>query len=540
MYMSIRSKDQVNLALLVLIIILAVVLRLYKLDQTPPAIYWDEAANGYNAYTIANWGRDEWGKILPTSFKSFGDDKNPIHIYLTAIPVKVLGLNEFSTRLPAAVFGVLGVVTIYFLGKAFFGGRVIGLLAAFILAVSPYSLQFSRFNHEAIFTIFFFILGLLLFIKSVKGTPLLLPLAFLSLGITIFTYHSAKIVVPPIILLLVLLYFKDLWKIKKFFILGITCLGVILSLVIINPALLGTARAKQSSIPFEKITETEIYKKTGNELLGRAEVSVQRYLTYFNYEFLFVSGDKIARHSPQGVGEFYKIDSLFLIVGFLLLLIKRKKEHLVLLFWALLAPLPGSIAGGLTETAHAGRSLFIMGSWHLVAAFGYYSSFQFVKKKFIKLGMVALIVGILGWEINAYLTYYYGEYSRRYAIEWQYGMKQIVQYLKEYDGYAQVYITDARVQPYIFMLYYMQTPLPKFLNTVYYNEQPSKLSNLVTFFDKYHFGDWDPIESFPRPEVLYVLTPSQYDGLRYKSQFQVKKLIKYPNELDAFYLVALY
>lgn len=540
MYTSIRSNPRTTFIIFFLVILLAAFLRLYKLDQAPPAIYWDEAANGYNAYTIANWGQDEWGKSFPTSFKSFGDDKNPVHIYLTAIPVRILGLTEFSTRLPAALMGIFGVVVVFFLGKVFFGGRAIGLGAAFIMAISPYALQFSRFNHEAIFTIFFFMLGLLLFLKGVKGKPKFLPYAFLSFGITIFTYHSAKIVVPPIILLLVVLYFKDLWKVKKFFMAGIICLGLVLSLVVSNPALLGMARAKQSSVPLESIRETEVYKKTRNELLGRVEVSWKRYLTYFDYEFLFVSGDKIARHSAQSSGEFHKIDLIFLIIGALSLLWYRRKEGFILLAWALLAPVPGSISGGLTETAHAGRSLFIIGSWHLIAAFGYYSVFKLLRKPVLQVGLGILILGILGWEMKSYLNYYYGEYGKRYAIEWQYGMKEIAGYLKEHDGYAQVYITDARVQPYIFLLYYMQVSLPKFLNTVYYNDQPSRLSNLVVFFDKYHLGDWDPLESFPSPGVLYVVTPSQYDGLRHKNQFLVKKLIKYPNGLDAFYLVSLY
>lgn len=536
--MIIKDNPRIILAIFVFIILLATILRFYKLDQIPPAIYWDEAANGYNAYAIANWGKDEWGKSFPAFFQSFGDDKNPVHIYLTAIFVKILGLSEFSTRLPAALMGVLGVAVIFYLGAAIFSSKYVGLIAAFIMAISPYTLQFSRFNHEAVFTIFFFMLGLWLFLKAVQEKSILLLLAFFSLGVSIITYHPAKIVVPPMIILLIALYFKKLWQIKKFFLSGIVCLGLVLSVILLNPELLGMSRAKQSSVPLEIVRRTMIYQKTGNELLGRAEIAWQRYQTYFDYNFLFVSGDKIARHSSQGSGEFYKIDLIFLIIGLLLLLKNHTREGLILFFWALLSPIPGSISGGLSETAHAGRSLFMMGSWHLIAAFGYHNFFQFFKKPTLKIILAVVILAVLGWEVKSYLNYYYGEYRQRYAIEWQYGMKQIAEYLKEHDGYAQVYITDARVQPYIFLLYYLKIPLPEFLDTVYYNQTQSRLSNLVLFFNKYYFGDWDPIESFPSPGVLYVVTPSQYDGLRYKQQFQVKKLIKYPNGLDAFFLVS--
>ncbi len=57
--------------LLISIVILAASLRLYKLDSVPPSLNWDEVAFGYNAYTIANWGKDEWGKSFPLVFTSF-------------------------------------------------------------------------------------------------------------------------------------------------------------------------------------------------------------------------------------------------------------------------------------------------------------------------------------------------------------------------------------------------------------------------------------------------------------------------------------
>ena len=109
---------QVRIFLLI-IILLSAVLRFYKLDQIPPSISWDEAAVGYNGYTIANWGVDEWGKVFPPVFKSFEDDKHPVHVYLTALSVRFLGLSEFSTRFPSALFGVLNVLVIFYLAKIY-------------------------------------------------------------------------------------------------------------------------------------------------------------------------------------------------------------------------------------------------------------------------------------------------------------------------------------------------------------------------------------------------------------------------------------
>ena len=119
--------------LLFLIVFLSAILRFYKLDAIPPALSWDEVANGYNAYTIANWGKDEWGKVFPLTFKSFEDDKHPVHIYLTALSVRLLGLSDFSTRFPASLFGVFNVVVIFFLARIIFGSSLMGLLSALFL-----------------------------------------------------------------------------------------------------------------------------------------------------------------------------------------------------------------------------------------------------------------------------------------------------------------------------------------------------------------------------------------------------------------------
>ena len=110
--MSIRSKTFIILAG---IIFLAFFLRFYQLGNNPPSLTWDEAAWGYNAYSIGIDGRDEFGRFLPLDYlESFGDFKPPVYAYLDVLPVKIFGLNEFAVRFPSALFGVLTVIATYF------------------------------------------------------------------------------------------------------------------------------------------------------------------------------------------------------------------------------------------------------------------------------------------------------------------------------------------------------------------------------------------------------------------------------------------
>ena len=106
--------------ILFLILALAAFLRFYQLGINPPSLDWDETAEGYNAYSILKTGRDEYGKFLPVIFKSFGDYKPGLYVYVDVPFIAALGLNEVSTRLPSALAGILSVYLIYLICNKLF------------------------------------------------------------------------------------------------------------------------------------------------------------------------------------------------------------------------------------------------------------------------------------------------------------------------------------------------------------------------------------------------------------------------------------
>lgn len=530
---------------LLIILFLALGLRVYKLDSAPPSISWDEAAVGYNAWTIANYGRDEYGKLLPLYFRSFGEGKNPVDIYITSIFVGLLDLNEVSVRLPSAVFGVLNVLLIFFLAKnlfpqertSSFDNDQIALLSSLFLAISPYNIHFSRFNHEANFALFFLILGIILFYLYLKKSGNYLILSVIAFIVSFLSYNPPKLVVPIMVLLLMSLYWKTLMKNKSAFFTSFFLGTIFVLLIFFNPQILATERIRQTSLGKEAVEKTRLYRMTHNEILGRIDLTLTQYLGHFTTWYLFETGDDNPRLSSQGAGQFYKIDALFLIAGLIYLVQKRSKEGLLILTWAAFAPLPSALVA---ESPHAARSMFMMGSWHIISALGFYFLINIFKKQIVKWIIIAVVLLILTVSCVDYLRHYFGEYVKRYAIEWQYGMKQIVEYAKEHPEYNQVFMTDARAQPYIFFLFYLRPNLKEYLNSVIYNNNLENRSyNNVSNFERYYFGGWDPIESFPNTGVLYVVTPSQYDGLRHKSLFNVGKIVYYPNGLTAFYLVSV-
>ena len=542
----------VTLVALLIILIIGGFLRIYKIDSTPPSLNWDETAVGYNAWTIANYGKDEWGKDFPVSFKSFGEEKLPVHIYTTAIFVKLFGLTPLSTRLPSAIFGILSILMIYLLAKELFQNKIVGLIAAFVLALSPFQFSFSRFNHELNFAIFFFMFGIWLFLKSFNTKKYLLGLSFLSFCLSFLSYNASKIVVPLMVVLLVALFHKDLVKNKINLLVSLCFIVILIGTIFLNSELLGLTRAQQTSFSQDEIKNTKLYKKTNNLYLGTFDLAFSKYILYFNQSYLFEKGDKNPILSTQYSGQFLKIDQLFLIFGVVFIIFEASKKKfnpktnqvklMVFLFvWALVAPIPGSFSN---EAPHSARALFMIGSWHIIISYGIYrliSLFKYLKflnsKIPISLATI-LFVFLYLFSAKNYLVDYFEKYSQRYAIEWQYGMRESVEYTKDHPELERVFVTDLRSQPYIFFLYFLKTPPSKLLETVVYNDSDKNKSfNNISSFDKYFFGGWDTVESMPIPNILYVLTSSEFDGLRHKNEFNVEKEVKLPNGSVAFYLV---
>ena len=140
--------------LLIGIVTVAAMLRLYRLTDVPPGVNRDEASIGVTAYSLMTTGRDEYGKLLPLSFESFGDWKLPLYIYTTIPFVKIFGLSELAVRLPSALAGVASVAAIYFLAHIVFASETIALLSALSLALMPWHIHISRVESEAIVAVF--------------------------------------------------------------------------------------------------------------------------------------------------------------------------------------------------------------------------------------------------------------------------------------------------------------------------------------------------------------------------------------------------
>src|SRR3989338_7362706 len=85
--------------ILLVISLFALFLNVYEKSTVPPSFNADEAAFGYNVYSLSQTGKDEYGNFLPLRLKSFGDYKMPLYSYLSIPFVGLFGLSENSVRM---------------------------------------------------------------------------------------------------------------------------------------------------------------------------------------------------------------------------------------------------------------------------------------------------------------------------------------------------------------------------------------------------------------------------------------------------------
>jgi len=525
-----------------IIILIAAFLRLYQLGNVPPSPDWDEAALGYNAYSILKTGRDEFGNFLPLSIRSFDDYKPPLYTYLTVPSVGLFGLTVWSTRLPSALMGILAVIGTYFLVQELLrfskfkepGTRNqelmknLPLLSAALLAISPWHIQFSRIAFEANIGVTVNIWALVFFFMGLRKKTQLLFSAFLF-GLGFYAYHSERVFLPLLLLLLFCLFRKELFSagLKK-----TVGLGVVIGLVTIAPLLTVTfsktafLRLKGTSSLSDQVSllkrtanKIEEDKKAGNkigELIDNrrfvfVKTVLSGYLSHFSLRWLFMTGDNPRHHAPD-MGLLYIWELPFLLYGIVVL--ARFKGKLVgfLFGWILIAPVAASPTSGLP---HAIRTLVFLPVPQILTSMGLLSFLDSISSmkgtRFIpkRLGSVLepFTIGILSiiilFNFFHYFTLYFVFMNREYSQYWQYGMKEAVEYTESVkDKYKKIVVSTRLEQSYMFYLFYLKYDPKKYLAQG--GTKSGGFAEEHNAFDKYEFRwlFWDG-ETFDG-NTLYV------------------------------------
>ncbi len=518
---------------LFVIVALAAFLRLWQLGMVPASPDWDEAALGYNAYSILKTGRDEYGTWFPLSLRSFDDYKPPLYMYLAIPSVAAFGLETWAVRLPSAIMGILAVIGTYFLVQELFkSSRLVSYLsplASLLLAISPWHIQFSRIAFEANVGVTINIWAMIFLLKSLKNWKMLLFSAFLF-GLGFYAYHSERIFLPLLLLILAWNWRQELWKTKKTVlvagVVGILTIAPLIT-VFLNPTTLTRLRgtsslADQTGILARSVWKLEEDQKTrnpwgvifDNRRLVWAKMLLNGYLSHYSFRWLFVAGDNPRHHAPD-MGLLYLVELPFLLWGMYKVARGGGKAARILFGWFLIAPIAASPT---TELPHAIRALVFLPTFQIFTAVGIVSLILNIKdqkskiqikyQKYVIPATMSVLLILYGLNITYYLDMYFRHMNREVSQFWQYGYKQAVEYTKiNKDKYKKIVVSTKLEQPHMFFLYFLKYDPARYLQEG--GTASGGFAEVENRFDIYEFRpiQWD--KEIKDGLTMYIGTPKE-------------------------------
>lgn len=504
--------------LLFIMLVAAFFFRTYRISVNPPAISWDEASIGYNAYTILTTGRDEHGKFLPLdTFAAFGDYKPPVPVYLTVPFVAVFGLSELAVRLPSALAGVLTVWVLYLLAAELFRGskhaKLVGLAAALLLTLTPWHIMLSRAGFEANIALLFLVTGIL-FVLRARSNPFYFYIAWLPFVLGIYTFNSTRYAGPLIAVSLLILIRKHLIPAKKQVLVGMVI--AFITLIPIAPHLV----SKQARLRFEEVSiftdlrtvltsnarrEADAFAPWSGILHNRRVGYAREYFVHFfdNLEprFLFMTGDGNPKFSLQDTGQLLLVTAPFVLLGWLMVFKDYPAVGWFLLWWLLAAIAPSAVA---RETPHALRIENGLPVFMIVTAYGLVMGVLGIAARKRTAAIVFLAMMLLG-NFAYFWHNLMAHYPKEYSGEWQYGYKNAIEVAMKHESeFDTIVLTESIGRPYIYALFYGRIPLSRFAESKNASFDAAGFYN-VYGFDKYRFtkegtGDFSG-------RVLYILPP---------------------------------
>ncbi len=506
-------------ALIIIIIAIASALRLFSLSTIPIGFNDDEAAFGYNAYSISKTLHDESGKLLPFPvFESFGDWKLSGYLYITVISQKVFGPNEFATRLPSALFGIVAVYSTYLLGKKLFEKKI-GLLAMFLLAISPWHIVASRNAFESDILIAFITTGTYLFLEA-QNNKKLLPFSFICFISTFYIYRSAWVFTPLFVVFLIYNQRQNLSKLKtslKVYI--IATFLIILPIIFTVITFRGQSRFFQESFIYG-VQRTGIINEV-NDKRGACLENTNRFVcnviynkyssfitVYFNNyaenlspETYFTKGVANGYQALANRGLFYSFELPLLLIGIASLLRAKNSPSQILFVWIILVPLGASI----TSVGNPGRLNILLPAPQIIEAAGFFYLLSLIKNQRAKnlsiLGST-FVMSFVFIKLLADMFFYYPKISATYQ---RYGYKELFTYLEsQRQNYNQVAVsrrTDDAKQ-YIHYLFYNKIDPNQYRATLVSHKDENGWQVVERINNINFYGSAPPLESLPKKSLL--------------------------------------
>jgi len=426
-------KDQVKNKIFIVtaffVLVGAFLIRFINLEQTPLGFHADEASFYINAISLAQTGMDEDGNRFPLALASIIDPKPALYSYFQ-IPFVVLIENPVvAARLASVFLGIFSILAVYIFMKEI-SNKSVAIFSSILLTLSPWHIIVSRATHEVITSFLFLVISLLFlikFLKSKKHFILFLSLFTVNSFLSMYLYHSAKVVLPLLVFVLLLTHFGSVETLHNGFKNIQKNLKQIIAVVIltifagVTSLLIQESSSRISAVSFlsdpttqQQLLEqiygigsqlpTQVTRVIYNKPTAYLSSVVTEYLNYFSPQFLFLKGGFPTRYIVADSGLLYLIELPLILLGIFVAIRSKDKNFIFFMSVLFLSPIPASLTTQETPS--------IIRSFPMILALVYFSALGLeklwnIKNTVIKLGLFTLIAGIFVWQVTYFSVQYH-------------------------------------------------------------------------------------------------------------------------------------
>ena len=214
---KIEVSKKTEIIFFILIVIIALFLRFYKINEIPPDLFADEGNKGYEACKMINGekidGQEDF--FLPVHSGDQLMQTATTYIYLAAPFIKFFGNEKIEVKIPSVILGFLAVISFYFLVRKMYGAFP-AILGGFIIATLRWHITYSRIAWENMISIFSIILVLYFGWRLYFEKKLIDFVGFgFALALTQYGYQSSRIVPLWAIVMFIYILFADIYSTEK-------------------------------------------------------------------------------------------------------------------------------------------------------------------------------------------------------------------------------------------------------------------------------------------------------------------------------------
>ncbi len=309
----------------------------YQVPQNPPGFYIDEASIAYNAYTISQTGRDEYGESWPLYFRAFGEYKNPVYIYLLSILFRVFGPSILVARLFSASLTVVAIGILWLLAYRISLRKIVASLVALSALLTPWLFENSRLVFEvALYPVLLALFLYLVFQASKKerwGIAESLPLAAL-LSLLSYSASIGRLFAP--LLALGLLFFVSRRRAV-----ALVTTWVLFTTSLVPGVIYNQRHGGALMFRFWLLTYLSPEKSIGESV----STFIQHYLSNINPWTIAITGENNVRDHVGTMGSILAPSLLLAVAGIVYVIRHFRKDSWwrFMLYAIAVAPIPASL-----------------------------------------------------------------------------------------------------------------------------------------------------------------------------------------------------